>query len=239
MPRIDGSRALTAESAAELGALCDRAGAGDANSFVIIRVSGVPGPEWSNDLPVALVSRWERGLWRLERLPAVTVAVADDDCSEPALDAPLVTYHGIMSAGALLVMLYRLARQAARAALARRAVLFGTPIGAAKARRWGSSTTWQALRRSRLRRQWRWLARLRAPKSPSGGSCRGWFRHRRRDAAAVRVSTTCSPSLSPTSASGRLGRHRCQRRRQLQADQMRGAAAIPPDNPGGTSDLGE
>jgi isomerase DpgB len=79
--RIDGSRALTAESAAELGALCDRAGASDANGFVIIRVSGVPGPGWSNDLPVALMSRWERGLRRLGRLPAVTIAVADDDRS--------------------------------------------------------------------------------------------------------------------------------------------------------------
>jgi isomerase DpgB len=145
MLRIDGSRALTAESVAELGALCSRAEDGDANRFVILRVSGVPGPGWSNDLPVAMVSKWERGLRRLERLPAVTIAVADDDCGGPALDALLATDYRIMPAGARLVMpvvagatwpgmaLYRLARQAAGAALARRAVLFGTPIEAAAA----------------------------------------------------------------------------------------------------------
>lgn len=143
--RIDGSRALTAESVAELGALCDRAEAGDADKFVILRLSGVPGPGWADDLSVALMSKWERGLRRLERLPAVTIAVADDDCGGAALDALLVADYRIMPAGARLVMpivagatwpgmaLYRLARQAAGAALARRAVLFGTPIGAAEA----------------------------------------------------------------------------------------------------------
>jgi isomerase DpgB len=116
---------------------------------VILRVSGVPVPGWSSDLPVALVSKWERGLRRLERLTAVTIAVADDDCGGPALDALLATDYRIMPAGARLVMpvvagatwpgmaLYRLARQAAGAALARRAVLFGTPIEAAAAQAMG------------------------------------------------------------------------------------------------------
>ncbi len=149
MLRIDGSRALTADLVAELGALCDRAEDGDANRFVILRVSGVPVPGWPSDLPVALVSKWERGLRRLERLTAVTIAVADDDCGGPALDALLATDYRIMPAGARLVMpvvagatwpgmaLYRLARQAAGAALARRAVLFGTPIEAAAAQAMG------------------------------------------------------------------------------------------------------
>jgi isomerase DpgB len=154
MFRVDGSCALTAESVAELGALCNRAEDGDANrpgakSVVVLRVSGVPGPGWSSGLPVALVSKWERGLRRLERLPAVTIAVADDDCGGPALDALLVADYRIMPAGARLVMpvvagatwpgmaLYRLARQTAGAALARRAVLFGTPIGAADAQAMG------------------------------------------------------------------------------------------------------
>lgn len=150
---MDGSRALTLESVAELAALCDQAegdaGGPAARTFVILRVSGVPEPEWSNDLPVALVSKWERGLRRLERLPAVTIAVADSDCGGPALDALLVADYRIMHAGARLVMpvmagatwpgmaLYRLARQAAGAAPARRAVLFGTPIGAAEAQAMG------------------------------------------------------------------------------------------------------
>lgn len=158
--RLDGSRALTATAVAELAALCDRAedcaagrpgaaGGPQDTTFVILRVSGVPGPEWSGDLQVALVSKWERGLRRLERLPAATIAVADDDCGGLALDALLAADYRIMPAGARLVMpavagatwpgmaMYRLARQARGAALARQAVLFGTPIGAAEARAMG------------------------------------------------------------------------------------------------------
>lgn len=150
---MDGGRPLTLESLAELAELCDQA-EGDvsrptARTLVILRVSGVPEPEWSSDLRIALVSKWERGLRRLERLPAVTIAVAEGDCGGPALDALLVADYRIMHAGARLVMpamagatwpgmaLYRLARQAAGAALARRAVLFGAPIGAAEAQAMG------------------------------------------------------------------------------------------------------
>jgi isomerase DpgB len=140
--RVDGSRALSAESVAELGAVCDAAEDGDADGFVIVRVSGVPEPQWTSDLSVALVSKWERGLRRLERLPAVTIAVADNDCGGIALDALLATDYRIMPASAKLVVpvvagaawpgmaLYRLARQASGGAPVRKAVLFGTPIGA-------------------------------------------------------------------------------------------------------------
>lgn len=147
--RLDGSRPISAESVAELAAVCDRVEDGDMLGFVILRVSGVPEANWISDLSVALVSKWERGLRRLERVPAVTIAVADGDCGGPALDALLVADYRIMPAGARLVMpvvtgatwpgmaLYRLARQAAGAALARRAVLFGMPIGAAEAQAMG------------------------------------------------------------------------------------------------------
>jgi isomerase DpgB len=143
--RVDGSRPLSADSVAELGAVCDAAEDGDAHGHVIVRVSGVPQPEWASDLPVALVSKWERGLRRLERVPAVTIAVAEGDCGGPALDALLATDYRIMPDWAKLIMpvvagatwpgmaLYRLARQAADAAPARRAILFGTPIEAAVA----------------------------------------------------------------------------------------------------------
>ena len=71
------------------------------------------------------------------------------DCGGPALDALLVADYRIMPAGTRLVMpvvagatwpgmaLYRLAQQAAGAALARRALLFGTLIGAAEAQAMG------------------------------------------------------------------------------------------------------
>jgi isomerase DpgB len=143
--RVDGSRPLSADSMAELEAVCDAAEDGDGQGFVIVRVSGVPGPDWADNLPVALVSKWERGLRRLERVPGVTIAVAEEDCGGPALDALLAADYRIMPAFAKLIVpvlagatwpgmaLYRLARQAAGTASARRAVLFGTPIGAAAA----------------------------------------------------------------------------------------------------------
>jgi isomerase DpgB len=152
--RIDGSRAPTAESVAELSTLCNKAedshtGRPGGENCAILRVSGVPGPGWADDLTVALVSKWERELRRLERLPLVTIAVADGDCGGPALDALLVADYRIMPPGTRLVMpvvasvtwpgmtTYRLVRQAASAALARQALLFGTPIGAAEAQAMG------------------------------------------------------------------------------------------------------
>ena len=147
--RVDGGRPLSADSVAELAGVCDAAEDGDAHGFVIVRVSGVPEPEWTRDVSVALVSKWERGLRRLERLPAVTIAVADENCGGIALDALLATDYRIMPAWAKLVVpvvdgatwpgmaLYRLAKQAGGAAPARRAVLFGTPIGAGAAKAMG------------------------------------------------------------------------------------------------------
>jgi isomerase DpgB len=140
--RVDGRRALSADALTGLGAACDAAEDGEAHAFLIVRVSGVPGPDWASDLPVALVSKWERGLRRLERVPAVTIAVAEGDCGGLALDALLAADYRIMAAGARLIVpvvagatwpgmaLYRLARQAAGTAAVRRAILFGTPVEA-------------------------------------------------------------------------------------------------------------
>jgi isomerase DpgB len=144
--RVDGGRPPSRDSIAELGAICDAAENDAAHAFVIVAASGVPGPDWASSLSVALVNLWERGLRRLERLPAVTIGIAGEDCGGPALDVLLATDYRIMPAQANLIVpvvagatwpgmvLYRLARQAAGAAAVRRAVLFGTPIGAAEAR---------------------------------------------------------------------------------------------------------
>lgn len=144
--RIDGARPLAGPVVASLAAACDQAEDGGASTLLTVLVSGVPGPQWSSELTVALVSKWERALRRLERVPVLTVAVADGDCGGSALDALLAADYRIMPAGTRLVLpivggatwpgmaLYRLARQAAGATLARRAVLSGTPIDAADAR---------------------------------------------------------------------------------------------------------
>jgi isomerase DpgB len=142
MIKVDGARALTADTVAALRAVCDAAEDRGSQGTVIVHVSGAPDTEWASKFPLALVSKWERELRRLERLPAVTIAVADGDCGGAALDALLATDYRIASGTARLLFpavagatwpgmaLYRLVRQAAGAAPARRAVLFGSPITA-------------------------------------------------------------------------------------------------------------
>jgi isomerase DpgB len=139
--RIDGRRPLSAESIAALGAMCDRAEDRSDRNTVILQVSGAPEESRVRDLTVALVSKWERGLRRLESLPAATIAVASGDCGGLALDVLLATDYRIAAAPFRLLVpvaaratwpgmgMYRLARQAGVAAV-RRAVLFGVPIGA-------------------------------------------------------------------------------------------------------------
>jgi isomerase DpgB len=139
MIRIDGRRPLSAESVAALAVLCDSAEDRGERDVVIVHVTGAPERTQADDLTVALLSRWERGLRRLERLPAVTIAIADGDCGGWALDALLATDYRIAAASVRLLVpvnagatwpgmaLYRLAHQASAAAI-RRAVLFGVPI---------------------------------------------------------------------------------------------------------------
>lgn len=141
--RVDGRRPLSAGLVAALGAACD--GAEDrGDGTVILDVSGVPAGPPDDGGTIALVSKWERVLRRLERLPAATIAVASGDCGGLALEALLATDYRIATPSACLLipargqatwpgmLLYRLARQAGAAAV-RRAVLFGVPIAAADA----------------------------------------------------------------------------------------------------------
>jgi len=142
---VDGHRPLTPDAVAAVAEICDAAENRGGRSRVVVQVSGAPGGREPEDLTVALVSKWERALRRLERLPAVTVAVADGDCGGPALDAFLATDYRIATGTVRLVpsvlagttwpgmALYRLAQRGAAAAPIRRAVLFGTPVAVADA----------------------------------------------------------------------------------------------------------
>lgn len=142
---IDGRGPLTPDMVASVAAVCDAAEDRAGLSRVVVRVSGASGGREPEELTVELVSKWERALRRLERLPAVTVAVADGDCGGPALDAFLATDYRIATATVRLVpsvlagttwpgmALYRLAQRGAAAAPIRRAVLFGTPVAVADA----------------------------------------------------------------------------------------------------------
>ncbi|OKI97214.1 enoyl-CoA hydratase [Kitasatospora sp. CB01950] len=143
--RIDGSRPLSPAAAAAVNAVCDSAEDRNGRGRVIVQVSGAPAGGWADDLTVAQVSKWERALRRLERLPATTLAVADGDCGGIALDALLATDYRIATAAVRLCVpvgdgatwpgmaLYRLAQHGSGAAAVRRAVLFGTPIDASDA----------------------------------------------------------------------------------------------------------
>lgn len=142
--RIDGGRPLSAKLVAALAATCDRAEDSGVSDPVIIEVSGTPGEPLDSDLSVALVSKWERALRRLERLPAATISIASGECGGLALEALLATDYRIATPSARLLIplaagatwpgmaVYRLIRQAGAAAV-RRAVLFGVPIDAADA----------------------------------------------------------------------------------------------------------
>jgi len=145
---IDGAQPLSAALVEAVARTCDRV-EGVEGARLVLRVSGVPAPGWTEGLTVGLVSKWERALRRLERLPAVTVAVADGDCGGAALDALLAADFRIATTTARLVVpvtsagstgtwpgmaLYRLVHQGSNSAAVRRAVLFGEPVDAFRAR---------------------------------------------------------------------------------------------------------
>ncbi len=143
--RIDGGQPPTAQLIQTIGAVCERAEDLGEAARVVLHVSGTPDPSWADGLSVASVSKWERAVRRLERLPVATIAVASGDCGGAALDALLATDYRIAARSARLLLparggaiwpgmaLYRIARQAPGAAAVRRAVLFGVPVEAAEA----------------------------------------------------------------------------------------------------------
>ncbi|MGI5174707.1 enoyl-CoA-hydratase DpgB [Dactylosporangium sp. CA-152071] len=140
MITVDGTQPISAELVAKVGEACDRAET--LGGQVVVYASGAPAHARTEGLTVALVSRWERALRRLERLPVALVAVAEGDVGGPALDALLTTDYRIATPSARLVVpvgtgatwpgmaLYRLAHQGSHTAAVRRALLFGDPIGA-------------------------------------------------------------------------------------------------------------
>jgi isomerase DpgB len=111
---------------------------------VAVQVDGVPDTDWTRDLTVALISKWERAVRRFERLPMATVGLAVGDCGGTALDVLLATDRRIAAPGTRLVVpatdgvawpgmaLYRLGRQAGQN-LVRQMALFGTTIEAKEA----------------------------------------------------------------------------------------------------------
>jgi isomerase DpgB len=141
---IDGTRPLSVAAVRDIITLCDRAEDRGEGGTVTLKVSGAPAPDWTDGLTVALVTKWERALRRLERLPAATVALAAGDCGGQALDVFLAADIRIATRDTRLLVpfdgestwpglaMFRLV-QLAGSARTRRAVLFGQPIKASEA----------------------------------------------------------------------------------------------------------
>ncbi|MEO3811633.1 enoyl-CoA-hydratase DpgB [Sphaerisporangium sp. B11E5] len=142
--RIDGAEPLSAASVEAVLALCDAAEDHHGPGVAALRVCGAPDASFPRELSVGLVSKWERAVRRLERLPMLTVAVASGDCGGAALDVLTAADVRVAVTGTRLLIasdgeaawpgmaLHRLAQQAGTA-WTRKAVLLGAPIEAEEA----------------------------------------------------------------------------------------------------------
>jgi isomerase DpgB len=100
--RLDPAAALSPAVIGGLDGLAARAE--DAGpGAVVLRLSGAPGAtgEWPGEIGIHQVNHWERALRRIERLPAVTIAVAVGSCGGAALDLLLSCDYRIAGAGAV------------------------------------------------------------------------------------------------------------------------------------------
>lgn len=129
------------ESVAAVEAACAAAESNNGTAMLTVQVTGTPGKDWTHGLNVALVSKWERSLRRIERLSVTTVAVASGECGGLALDVLLATDYRIATPDIRLSLLvdgeatwpgmaiFRLAQQSGGSRL-RRAILFGAHLDA-------------------------------------------------------------------------------------------------------------
>jgi isomerase DpgB len=108
--RLDPAQPLSAALISGLDELCDRVENAAEDAIVVIHLAGRdpaddtrPQPEeWPGDVGIHTVSRWERALRRIERLDAVTVAMAEGGCGGPALEVMLATDCRIAGTGTRL-----------------------------------------------------------------------------------------------------------------------------------------
>lgn len=83
---VNGERTLR-ELTTTVNTLCDRVEERAQRTVVVLCFDEVGAcREWPGGVGIQEVNRWERALRRLERLPAVTIAVARGTCGGPTLD---------------------------------------------------------------------------------------------------------------------------------------------------------
>ncbi len=139
---IDGSRPPDAGLVATLETALDTVETD--GTPLVLDVGGAPGRGWADDLEIGMITKWERTVRRLERVPAVTVSVAAGDVGGTALDALLATDLRVATPDTRLLpapddaatwpgmAAYRMAQQAGAGAV-RQAVIFGVPVDAGRA----------------------------------------------------------------------------------------------------------
>ncbi|MFD4588377.1 enoyl-CoA-hydratase DpgB [Streptomyces sp. NPDC058434] len=149
---LDAGRPLPELTAAVTGA-CDRAEEQADRTVVIVRLPDVPAaarswPGGPEPVDIQQINRWERAVRRMERLPALSIAVAIGACGGPALDLLLVTDYRIGAPDFRLLVpvndghfwpgmaVHRLSQQLG-AARARQIVLWGDDIDASRAHELG------------------------------------------------------------------------------------------------------
>ncbi|GII92845.1 enoyl-CoA-hydratase DpgB [Sinosporangium siamense] len=146
---IDGRRPL-AELTAVVNAACDDVESRQEKSVVVLRLSTTPASSraWPGVVDIREVNRWERAVHRLERLAAMSIAVAHGVCGGPALDILLAADFRIGAPDLLLMppineghfwpgmSVYRLVQHLG-VTRARQIVIWGDDISVDRARQLG------------------------------------------------------------------------------------------------------
>jgi isomerase DpgB len=99
----DDARGIAALTAL-LDSVCDRMEDQQPQGVLVLVLGGSTEERpWPGDAGIQEVNRWERAVRRLERLPAVVVAVARGTCSGPALGLLLASDYRIAETGMRMV----------------------------------------------------------------------------------------------------------------------------------------
>lgn len=149
--QVGGAAALSASLIEQINQVCAAVENSKKDVTLLVEITGADGPTgdlWPADLGVHTVNRWEQALRRLERLPAVTMAVVSGPCAGPALDVLLTTDYRVATPDVRLrvplvarstwpgMALFRLANQIG-IGHSRQLALLGMEIPAARAMAWG------------------------------------------------------------------------------------------------------
>lgn len=142
---VDSAWSLSPSLVAEITGFCDRVeDAGDA-ATAVVRLHGTgPGEGWPGPVGIDLVTRWEKALRRLERLPVAKIAAVEGVCRGAALEVLLTCDYRIAAPGLRIdvpvhngsvwagMVLHRLVAQFG-GTRARQLVLFGAELSAERA----------------------------------------------------------------------------------------------------------